>query len=74
MIKYLFIFSVILLALIFSNCSKDDNSSNPNPTILKITKIVPDSGYIGDVVSITGKGFGATQDTSIVLFNGTKDI
>jgi formylglycine-generating enzyme len=31
--KYLFILSVILLALTFSNCKKDDNSSNPtNPT------------------------------------------
>jgi uncharacterized protein (TIGR02145 family) len=44
------------------------------PDILQITKIVPDSAYIEDNVTITGIGFGQNQNTSIVYFNGTKAI
>lgn len=36
-----------------------------------ITSISPDSGKVGDTVTITGTGFGATQDTSTVKFVGT---
>ena len=39
-----------------------------NPTIISLT---PDSGPVGTQVQISGSGFGLTQGTSTVTFNGT---
>ena len=36
-----------------------------------ITNLSPSSGVVGDSVTVTGTGFGATQGTSTVKFNGT---
>ena len=38
---------------------------------LSVTSVSPNFGNTGSVVTITGTGFGATQGTSKVLFNGT---
>src|SRR5581483_11531176 len=50
----------------------DSNGKNftvlPTPTI---TNLSPNSGMVGDSITITGTNFGATQGTSTVKFNGT---
>ncbi|MEI6090296.1 MAG: FISUMP domain-containing protein [bacterium] len=56
--------SIIALALIFISC--DDKPTDP--VELKITSITPNSGFIGDTVTISGNSFGTNQDTSYVLF------
>jgi RHS repeat-associated protein len=38
---------------------------------LSITNLSPTTGAVGDLVTITGTGFGATQGTSTISFNGT---
>lgn len=42
--------------------------ANPN---VAIASIAPASGGVGSTVTITGEGFGCTQGTSTVKFNGT---
>jgi hypothetical protein len=49
----------------------DGLPSNPNPTILVITRIYPTSGAVGDVVTIVGSNFGPREDASIITFNGS---
>jgi IPT/TIG domain/Glucodextranase, domain B len=41
---------------------------------LTISSISPSSGAPGTTVTITGSGFGATQTTSLVTFNGTAAV
>jgi IPT/TIG domain/Glucodextranase, domain B len=41
---------------------------------LNISSISPSSGAPGTTVTITGSGFGATQTTSLVTFNGTAAV
>jgi formylglycine-generating enzyme len=59
--------SVILLLSIVS-CSKDDTTDN-NSTEPVITKIDPSTAYVGDILKITGKGFGDLFDSSSVWIN-----
>ena len=67
---------IFLFAFIFSECNvKNDNITVEGcikPTTLQITKIIPDSAYIGNIVSIIGTSFGNTQSTSLTYFNGTQ--
>ena len=51
----------------FDNVSVTAGSSLPNPVV---TGITPTTGAPGDSVTISGSGFGATQGTSTVSFNG----
>jgi uncharacterized protein (TIGR02145 family) len=74
--KNLNLILIIILAFIFVKCTVENNNITvegcTKPIILQITKIVPDSAYIDDEVSIIGTGFGQNQDISLVYFNGTK--
>ena len=50
----------------------DLSSNGSNFTVTpKITGLVPASGGVGELVTINGSSFGATQETSTVAFNGT---
>jgi IPT/TIG domain/Galactose oxidase, central domain len=42
------------------------------PGTLNISKVAPTSGPVGTSVTITGTGFGSTQGTSSVAFNGAQ--
>jgi subtilisin family serine protease len=42
------------------------------PLLPSISKIQPKAGVVGTKITITGKGFGATRDTSYVSFGKTK--
>jgi len=55
---------IIVLASILISC--DDKPTAPAE--LEITSITPNSGFVGDTVTITGTNFGANQDTSYVSF------
>ena len=46
------------------------SNSLPFTTIPQITSLSPNSGLVGNVVTIGGSSFGATQGTSTVKFNG----
>lgn len=64
-----FIILTILAIYSFAGCSS--NTNNPvNPTV-KIDSLTPTSGYIGDIIMISGSYFGTTQTTSFVSFNNT---
>jgi hypothetical protein len=54
--------------------NNDGLPSNPDPTILVITKVFPRSGNVGDRVVITGSNFGDAPDSSTLLFNGTTAV
>jgi len=45
------------------------NSNTPNNSTPKITSITPDSGYIGDVILISGSNFGNIRGKSAIYFN-----
>jgi len=60
---------VLVIIFIVVSCS-NDKPNEPNITLIVITRIVPDSAFSGDIVSITGTGFGTAQ--RVVSFNGTK--
>src|SRR5215831_15566203 len=45
-------------------------SNGVNFTIVKITSLSPTSGNTGTLVTITGSGFGSSQGSSTVKFNG----
>jgi N-acetylneuraminic acid mutarotase len=68
----------ILFPIIFSNCTIENNNISVDgctkPVLLHIIKIMPDSAYIGDVVSIIGTGFGSAQGESRISFNNTEAI
>jgi RHS repeat-associated protein len=56
-----------LATVTFDNVSVGLGSSLPNPVI---TGISPSSGAPGQTVTVSGSGFGATQGTSTLRFNG----
>lgn len=61
--------TTIFSALIFiSACEDQGNPVTPpaNPPV--INSIVPDSGFVGDTVTISGKKFGISQGSSSVAF------
>ncbi len=58
---------------LFVACS-DDNITNDNPGIPVITGISPQPAYIGDIVTIYGKGLGALSDSSYVYVNNMKKL
>jgi uncharacterized protein (TIGR02145 family) len=60
------ILAIVIIALASILISCDDKPTGP--VELKITTITPDSGFVGDTVTITGTSFGAMQDTSYVSF------
>jgi len=55
---------VIVLVLILTSC--DDKPIAP--VELEITSITPNSGFVGDTITITGRSFGTVQDTSYISF------
>lgn len=59
--------TVLIFFLLFQ-CSEDD----PKESSIKILSISPESGAIGTVVVISGKGFSETMENNIVKFNGTQ--
>jgi uncharacterized protein (TIGR02145 family) len=59
--------------LLLVSCG-DNNKHNSESVITKITGINPNSGDIGDLITITGKNFGKTKGTSFVLFNSIKVV
>lgn len=63
--------SIILIALVvqLSSCSSDDET--PSETTA-ITSIDPETGTAGTLVTINGKGFGATEADNVVKFNGVE--
>lgn len=60
-----FIFGLfVTLALLISACEDQGDPVSPSsPTAPTITSIVPDSGAVGDTISITGKNFTSTKGT-----------
>jgi len=66
---------IIIIIIIIGGCTSNNNTTNDltNPTILHITKIVPDSANIGDMVLIIGTGFGL-QYTNNVYFDSSKAL
>jgi hypothetical protein len=47
---------------------------NPDPTILVITRVFPNSGSVGDSITIAGSNFQSAQGSSMVLFNGVPGV
>jgi hypothetical protein len=72
-VPFQLLLKLLLVFPLLSQCSQDDNSDNPpkEPSI-KITSISPESGAIGTVVEISGKGFSETMEDNIVKFNGVQ--
>lgn len=68
--KNLYISGILILILFVGLDACKDMGSEVPPAIPSptITAIVPDSGAIGDTVTIKGKSFGATQGSSTVHF------
>jgi uncharacterized protein (TIGR02145 family) len=64
------VFSMVMFLLLVS-CG-DKKITNPDPDAPQITSIIPTSGDIGDLVTIYGNNFGATQGTSFVSINSIK--
>lgn len=56
----------LALSLQLVSCSDDSKPSDTD----QITTIDPATGYAGTLVTITGKGFGATEADNMVKFNG----
>jgi len=55
------------LSIILSHCKKD----NVDPNQLQITGFTPESGYVGDLVAISGRNFSSNVADNKVAFNGT---
>ena len=75
--KYSISILFFLLVLIIIGCDETVTNSNINPgdtsgSNFKISFIIPSSGRIGDTITISGIGFGNTQGTSYISFNGQK--
>jgi uncharacterized protein (TIGR02145 family) len=71
--KTLALLSLIIILLLFFGCHDAElgpNTNNQN-SIPKITRISPDSAYIGDIVIISGSGFGSSPNSSYISFNST---
>jgi uncharacterized protein (TIGR02145 family) len=63
--------TLLTFLLIVSSCS-DDSSTNPKDIDPEITSIIPDTGRIGDVITISGTNFGIEQGSGFVSFAGTE--
>jgi hypothetical protein len=57
---------LLLVFFLLSRCSGDDHEESS----VKMMSISPESGAIGTVVEISGKGFSKTMEDNIVKFNG----
>ncbi len=70
--KILFVFAIELFLIIFlARCSEDENTPILLPTI---TRISPESGYPGTIVSISGKNFALKTSDNVVKINNIKAI
>jgi len=69
-IKILLITVVVLSFLDSCGGDKTTNSLIINPKVVKIKTITPDSGKTGDIIRMTGVGFGSIPDSCFVLING----
>lgn len=65
-VKVRLAFSIVLLALVTLFLSAHAAVAAPS-----ITSLTPSSGAVGATITIAGSGFGSTQGTSTVKFNGT---
>ena len=61
----------VRIFLVVSICVVCVLSASPVAAAPVIQLITPQSGPVGTVVAIVGSGFGASQGTSTVMFNGT---
>ncbi len=57
--------------VVYANISRPSNTVSFNVTIPTITSINPTIDNVGAVITISGSGFGATQQQSIVTIGGT---
>ncbi|TAL70470.1 MAG: hypothetical protein EPN82_02345 [Bacteroidetes bacterium] len=62
---------IIILTILplYLHAGGSGNKDNLPDSTLKIISINTDSANIGDIITISGFGFGSTQDTSFVSFN-----
>jgi hypothetical protein len=59
---------ILLVVSLFVVCTLSARPAQATPVIQLMT---PQSGPVGTLVAIVGSGFGASQGTSTVMFNGT---
>ncbi|MEI6089224.1 MAG: FISUMP domain-containing protein [bacterium] len=62
--------AIVIIALVAILTSCDNKSTGP--TVLTITSITPNSGYVCDTVTILGTNFGDIQERSYITFPSTK--
>lgn len=67
------IVALIALILTLNSCKKDSSITKPTVTPIIITNVQPKTPLPGDVVTITGSGFGATA-TDVKVTIGTQTI
>ncbi len=65
--KNFFLLFSICLATFFSCIKKENRTLVPAP---EVTRIYPSSGYIGDIITISGKRFLADTTANVVSFGG----
>lgn len=58
----------LLTLVLLLGCTKDDEETIGNFTV---TSLSPSSGYYGDLIIISGKGFAEDFTQNVVTFNGT---
>jgi hypothetical protein len=67
--------SILFVALLFTGCGGGGKSTNTNTTTVVspvgITSVFPEEARAGDMITIHGSGFGATQGTGALTINGT---
>ena len=74
MTNRILLLSIIVFSFLLS-CEEDElNYPQPDAVSPHITSIIPDAAYIGNIVTIIGRGFGTTQVTSKVSFTGSDAI
>ncbi len=63
----------IVFALAFVSCKKDSQTKQPDVVLPSVTNVQPKNPMPGDVVTITGTGFGAAA-TDVKVTIGTQNI
>ncbi len=63
-------FVILALFVQLSSCSSGDDEGDP--TVPAITGISPETGTVGTIVTISGKGFSTTPAENVVKFNGVE--